>query len=87
MNTVLNEDWTAEVAGRMHKYRITNTQLATECGITAAYLSTVLNGNKQLTDNAKDSIRERIFQALERLEGSILDSVQTELTEQSGGEE
>lgn len=87
MSTVLNEDWTAEVVGRMHKYRVLNSQLAAECGITAAYLSTVLNGNKQLTDNAKDSIRERIFQALERLEGSILDSVQTELTEQSGGDE
>lgn len=44
MDALLNEDWTAEVVGRMHRCRISNLQLAEECGYSAAYLSTVLSG-------------------------------------------
>ena len=46
MDDSLNEAWTADVVGRMHRYRITNVQLANECGYTATYLSLVLNGRK-----------------------------------------
>lgn len=38
-----NEDWTADVVRQMHKYRISNPQLAAACGYSAAYVSTVLN--------------------------------------------
>ena len=31
MALVLNEDWTAYVVGQMHKYRITNIELAARC--------------------------------------------------------
>lgn len=48
-----NEDWTADVVGRMHKYRITNVQLAEACGYTPAYLSTVLNGKKTFESEGK----------------------------------
>ena len=57
-----DEDWTADVVGRMHKYRISNAELAEACaeytdpadratnkakpGIAAPYLSQVLNGRK-----------------------------------------
>lgn len=72
METVLNEDWTADVVGRMHRCRIRNEQLAQECGYTATYLSTVLNGNKNLSDKGKEETKDRIFKALERIESQIL---------------
>lgn len=56
-------DWTAEVVGRMHAAKITGQQLAVECGYTASYLSTVLNGKKGI-----EKTRDTIFSALERLE-------------------
>ena len=62
MEAVFNEDWSAEVIGQMHKYRITSIELAEACaeytdpadkatnrskaGISAPYLSRILNGRK-----------------------------------------
>ena len=62
MEAVFNEDWSAEVIGQMHKYRITSIELAEACaeytdpadkatnrskaGISAPYLSQILNGRK-----------------------------------------
>lgn len=64
-----NEEWTADVVGRMHRARIKNSTLAEECGYTAAYLSTVLNGGKQFeSEEAKQKTKDRIFAALEALE-------------------
>ena len=62
-----NEDWTADVVGRMHKYKIKNIELAKECNYSDAYLSTVLNGNKDLTEKAKEETKNRILDALDRL--------------------
>lgn len=59
MDALLNEDWTAEVVGRMHRCRISNLQLAEECGYSAAYLSTVLNGNNDIK-NRKNSYQSCI---------------------------
>ena len=64
---VLNEDWTADVVGRMHKYRILNPELAAEAGYTPAYVSTVLNGNKDLSDEAREKTKHRILSALSRI--------------------
>lgn len=72
MSAILNEDWTAEIVGRMHRFKIRNEQLAQECGYTAAYLSTVLNGNKDLSEKGKEETKNRIFEALERIESRIL---------------
>lgn len=72
MEAILNEDWTADVVGRMHRCRISNAQLAKESGYSAAYLSTVLNGNKDLSVEGKERARDRIFKALERIESRIL---------------
>ncbi len=73
MSAVLNEDWTADVKGRMHRCRINNPQLAAECGYTPAYLSTVLNGNKHFeNEESKEQTKDRILKALERLESVIL---------------
>ncbi len=51
-----NDDWTADVVGQMHKYRISNVQLAAACGYTPAYLSTVLNRNDDLGTGTKKRI-------------------------------
>lgn len=68
----LNETWTADVVGRMHRYKISNSQLAAECEYTPAYLSTVLNGKKTFeTDEAKQKTKDRILNALADLECRI----------------
>lgn len=70
---VLNEDWTADVKGRMHRFRISNAQLAEEAEYAPAYVSTVLNGGKHFeNDESKERTKDRILQALERLESAIL---------------
>jgi nitroimidazol reductase NimA-like FMN-containing flavoprotein (pyridoxamine 5'-phosphate oxidase superfamily) len=69
----LNEDWTANVVGRMHKFRITNVQLAEECNYSAAYLSTVLNGKKEFeSEESKQKTMNIILDALNRLESKIV---------------
>lgn len=77
MVSILNEDWTAEVVGRMHRFRITNLQLAEACDYTAAYLSTVLNGRKQFeSEDAKLKTKDRILNALAEIESTIKDEVE-----------
>ena len=65
---VFNEDWTADVAYRKHKYRIKSVELAERSGYSVAYLATVLNGNKKLSDKAAENTKERILKALDELE-------------------
>ena len=79
METIPNEDWTAEIIGQMHKYRITGVQLAEECnnpygerydktGYSPAYLSQVLNGRKKFeSESAKENTKRTIVAALNRL--------------------
>lgn len=75
MQILPNEDWTAYVVGQLHKYRIRNSELADKCKISPAYLSTVLNGNKQFaTEIAAVKTRDHILSCL------------AELIEQRGGE-
>lgn len=72
MESIFNEDWTADVIGRMHKFRITNVQLAAECGYTPAYLSTVLNGRKTFeSEDTKERTKSRILDALKRIEVTV----------------
>lgn len=66
-----NEDWTADVVGRMHKYRISNVQLAKACKCSPAYLSTVLNGKKFRNEETKEKTKDRILDALKGLESKI----------------
>lgn len=39
--------WTADLIGKMHAYRITQTELARHLGYTQQYVSTVLNGKRE----------------------------------------
>ena len=65
----LNEDWTVEIVGRLHKYRITKAELAKACGYTVPYISLVLNGQKEFSSvGAKERTKEHIFISLKRLE-------------------
>ena len=76
MVPVMNEDWTVDVVARMHKYRITNQQLADRCEYTATYLSMLLNGRRQLeSDAAKEATQQRILTALEELEAEALEEM------------
>ena len=77
MALVLNEDWTAYVAGEMHRFRIRNPELAEECGYHKTYLSTVLNGNKDFgSEEAAQKTRQHILNALERLKAKRMEEVE-----------
>ena len=68
-----NEEWTADVVGRMHRLRISNAALAEACGYNPAYLSVVLNGRKSFKDEAsKKATKGRILSALSELEKKII---------------
>lgn len=54
--------WTGELIGRMHRNRITKTQLAQEMGVTREYLSMILNGHRN-----PDGIEHRMNDALDNL--------------------
>ncbi len=40
------EEWTGRIVGMLHTHRITQAELAQEMGVTAVYVSMVLNGKK-----------------------------------------
>lgn len=62
------EDWTAYVVGQLHKYKIRNSSLADRCGFSPAYLSTVLNGNKEFSSEvAAVKTRDKILTCLAEL--------------------
>lgn len=88
MALTLNEDWTAHVAGQMHKYRITNVELAGRCvyGVdkdgekktySPQYVSTVMNGKKEFeSDDAAQKTKECILSALDELIAEKLKEVE-----------
>lgn len=54
--------WTGDIVGRMHRHRVTITQLAQEMGVSREYLSMILNGHR-----APQGIEERMTFALDNL--------------------
>lgn len=38
--------WTSDLVGKMHKYRISKTMLAAHMGLSREYVSMVLNGRR-----------------------------------------
>ena len=75
---LLNEDWTAEVVGTMHKYKIHVPDLAEKCGYHKTYLSTLLNGNKKLSPEAKEKVKDRIMAALDEMVAEKLKEIEEE---------
>lgn len=55
-------NWTGEVVGEMHVAKITNRDIAREMGVTAAYISMILNGDRE-----PPWAEERVREALARL--------------------
>lgn len=41
--------WTSDLVGKMHKYKISKGQLADHMGISREYVSMVLNGHREPT--------------------------------------
>lgn len=56
------EEWTGRIVGLLHTHRIMQAELAAEMGVTAQYISMVLNGKK----SAKD-IDERMESAIQAI--------------------
>lgn len=54
--------WTGDFVGRMHRNRVTITQLAQEMGVTREYLSMILNGHRN-----PSGIEKRMNEALDNL--------------------
>lgn len=54
--------WIGDFMGRMHRYRVTITQLAQEMNVTREYLSMILNGHREPT-----GIEQRMNEALDNL--------------------
>ncbi len=68
----MNEPWTANVVGRMHRYGIKGDELARRCGYTPQYLSMVLNGRKSfVTNEAKEHVKRIIFDSLSSIEKEV----------------
>lgn len=54
------EKWTGRLIGEMHNERVTYDDLATELGVTKAYVSMILNSTRKPT-----GIQERMEKAFE----------------------
>lgn len=69
----LRELWTAEVVGKMHRYGITQKQLAKRCMYTPSYISQVLNCKKEFaSEESKQRTKEHIIDCVTRLSNDIL---------------
>ena len=58
----MTKEWTGRIVGLLHTYRITQTDLARELGLTAQYVSMVLNGKK-----SPKGIEERMEAAIQAI--------------------
>lgn len=52
--------WTGDFVGRMHRHRVTITQIAQEMGVTREYISMILNGHRE-----PQGIEQRLNDALD----------------------
>lgn len=59
------ESWTGTIVGLLHTNKIKQTELAREMGVTAQYLSMVLNGKKN-PKGIEERIKEAIHTIVER---------------------
>ena len=55
--------WTGDVVGRCHVAGISHTELAARAGLSAPYVSMVLNGQK-----GNDATRDKLLAALAEME-------------------
>lgn len=62
----MREKWTGEVVGLMHYYNISAKQLAAHMGVTAEYISMVLNGHRA-PKGVEDRVRNAIDEIMKKL--------------------
>ena len=75
----LNEEWTADIVGRMHRYRISKKELASKCHYSLTYLSLVLNCVKEFSsERAKEKTKNHIIRCLRSIEEEIEKEIQEE---------
>lgn len=75
----LNEDWTADVVGRLHKYRISRQEFADRCGYSLTYISLVLNCIKEFSsEKAKARTKKHILDVLSEIENEIDEEIRLE---------
>lgn len=55
----MTKNWTGDLVGLMHDYKITGRQLAGHLGITDRYVSMILNG-KRHPPNAEERLRRAV---------------------------
>ena len=58
----MGEEWTGRIVGLLHTHRIKQTELARELGLTAQYVSMLLNGKK-----SSKGIDERMEAAIQAI--------------------
>jgi transcriptional regulator with XRE-family HTH domain len=64
-----NEQWTAEVVGKLHYLDVTQKEFAYFMGVSPPYLSSVLHGKKKYeSEYAKKMTQRRVENALKLLE-------------------
>ena len=52
--------WIGDFVGKMHRNKVTITQISREMGVTREYLSMILNGHRE-----PQGIKERLYDALD----------------------
>ena len=62
------EKWTGRLIGKMHNNGVSTTDLATELGVTKAYISMILNGARKPPD-AKNRLETAVDAIIERRKG------------------
>lgn len=60
--------WTADVVGKMHQYRITRSQLASKLGVVPDYVTMVLNGRRN-PKNAEGRFRAALDELIKEKTG------------------
>ena len=61
----MTKEWTGRIVGLLHTHRITQTELAAELGLTAQYISMVLNG-KKTSKGIEERMEAAIYAILDR---------------------
>lgn len=60
--------WTSDLVGKMHQWKISNKMLAEKLGVTPEYVSMVLNGHRAPT-GAEEKFRAAVEEIIAEAEG------------------
>ena len=66
----MTEEWTGRIVGLLHTHRITQAELAREMGVTAQYVSMVLN-KKKTPKGIEERMEAAIYSIAERHNSNV----------------